>query len=166
VVQKLGPVTSAPPITQSCPQGNCIGGDNFGNPTVYNVGNIPPPSLILSDTQCQAITESLRPFTGQTVEIVVSGSMVNDPFPTKLQGAIEAAGLTVQYTAGGMVVTEIGTPPPGLSFEFGEKRRDILNVVAGDFKLFGLVNKPMKAVDIGSDEGAAITFVIYISPVQ
>jgi hypothetical protein len=35
-------VDNKPPVSQSCPNGICIGGDNSGNPAVYNFG---PPTL-------------------------------------------------------------------------------------------------------------------------
>jgi hypothetical protein len=42
------PTETPPPVTQVCPQGNCIGGDNYGNPTVNNFS---PPLEIKWETR-------------------------------------------------------------------------------------------------------------------
>jgi hypothetical protein len=44
-----------PQMSQSCPQGNCIAGDNYGSPTVNNYGNRPDqpvPGVIPTITIC------------------------------------------------------------------------------------------------------------------
>lgn len=93
--------------------------------------------------------------------------MIDDPFGKKLKDAIEAAGLTVDYhETFALIVMGIGTPPPGISFGFGEKRKDILQVMASQFHELGLVNKPIKAFDAGTDGDAPNVFVIYITPLD
>lgn len=156
--------TAQAPIVVA-PNGIANAAPNFGNQTVNNFGDMPNPPLVLTDEQCSSISAALRPFKGQTVAISVSGSMVNDPFGKKLQGAMEAAGLTVKYNAAYMlVVGGIGTPPPGLSFSFGKNRKDILYVLAKQFQALGLVNKPMQAFDLGAGDDVADALSVFVAP--
>jgi hypothetical protein len=85
------PAAHPPAVTQTCPNGICIGGENSGNPTVNNFGS-PPPNFSYSEASqrspsgCSDLEQMTtihiktdRPVPGAMVGVVMSGPIDMEP---------------------------------------------------------------------------------------
>jgi hypothetical protein len=100
--------------TQSCPNGICIGGDNFG---VAQVINQPAP-IVLTDAESAAVASGMANYAGTKIILMTDG--VNDETTEtldKLAAALDQAGLIVDKRPSMMTMMSNGRrPPPGISF--------------------------------------------------
>jgi hypothetical protein len=133
ITAKLTPpqATSAPPAAQPppkairAPDGLAIGGGNASNPTVRRFGSPPPRPLVLSAAQAQAVTDGMKRFAGQGVEICLAGNSTSEAraFGDTLEVALLNADMFVTRNITTMVAVGDGmNPPPGISILVGKGR--------------------------------------------
>jgi hypothetical protein len=90
---KVGSSRRDSPTVQSCPDGNCIGADNYGNPTVNNYG---PPRRSLTPDQRTSLIKALK--TACPFDIAVRPLAGNEEamaFAERLKSALSEAGCTL-----------------------------------------------------------------------
>ena len=75
---------SVQPSTQSCPNGICIGGDNYGNPQIFNA----PQPIAFTPEQLKEIGDGMGTFAGRKVTITTDG--INDE-TMGLSGSLKSA---------------------------------------------------------------------------
>ncbi len=148
----------SPSATQICPNGICIGGDNYGNPQVFNT----PQPVTLTDHQTSEIGGGMIAFAGRSVVIMTDG--INEEtmnMSKNLKGALEKAGLNVKvdpsinlYLRGGR------RPPAGISFELSEDEFGAANKLAEILSKSGFI-APGKQFHADSTTQAG-TFIIYV----
>ena len=148
----------AGPPTQSCPNGICIGGDNYGNPQIYNA----PQPIAFTPGQLEKIGSGMVAFSGRKVSIITDG--INDEtmgLSGSLKSALEMAGLTAEVHPSMMTVMLGGRrPPPGLSFVMSEDEYDATEHLAAILSASGFL-PPGKRFNAQIDPHTA-TFEIYV----
>lgn len=79
----------SPAAVQNCPNGNCIGGDNYGNPTVNNYG---PPSRHITDSDKTSLIDCLSKHPGSVGLGAIEGDLEAYNFAEDWEGVFRKAG--------------------------------------------------------------------------
>jgi hypothetical protein len=91
------PPTPNPLITQNCPGGNCIGGDNYGNPTVYNTP--PPPVFTYTSFEMPLTDLDAQNHIGGKIKVMIKA----DREATNLSFALQFDGTIIGPQSVGIV---------------------------------------------------------------
>ena len=159
-LQRPTQTTNPQPQVQinSAPNGIAIGGGVVANPTVNNIGEPPVTPLSINDAQSSIVTERMKTFQGEKIQILAKASREAIAFANDIERTLKNAGLDVPepIRAGILIDDNAEEPPKGLSISMGVNRVDAAIALANALREVGVTNSPIRGTKLKRPQDADV----------
>jgi hypothetical protein len=110
----------------------------------------------MNDAQSAIVTERMKAFQGETIEILAKSSPEANAFAEGIKKTLKAAGLIVPepVIAGLLMDDNAAEPLKGLSIEMGVNRVDEATTLANAFRESGITDGPIRGLKLSKPKDA------------